>query len=842
MLRQHHRRLGMETLEERSLLAAGILENGWLGVLGTKGNDDIQVQMSGSLIRVSDNGVVRSFSAVPTIAIMCLAGNDRVTVDDNVTIPVWVDGGKGNDTIKGGSGNDAISAWTGNDTILGGDGDDTIWGGAGADSIFGDSGTGDDVIYGGADSDTITGGPGSDSVYAEDGDDSVIHTVSVAGGANHYDGGKGTDTLTLDVTSAEAAALAGDIANLQTFIAANSDPNSGTGSGNLFSGTYGASATALGLDFRNFEAVNIIIDGNSAPTTDDVSATAPEDSASIAIVLTGSDTDGTVTHFKLSSLPTNGTLYTNIGLTIPAATGVDYAAVGNALTLYFVPNANFNGSVNFQYAAKDDDGIYDPSPATATINVTSVNDTPVAGDDTIISAINDNATFNVPQWALLANDTDIDNALTISQIVSFDGANFDNVSLSGSNVVVNTDGPFDPPDTAIFTYRVSDGSATDDAVVTVNAVAGGTITGTGNAEIIVGSDSADSISAGGGNDIVFGNNGNDTIDGGTGNDILVGGAGSDSMTGGTGVDTFIWNAGDQGSPGVTNHVYNFSGVTAANNLANAFEFEVSTTSFNNLNALDPASNANYVSSSVHEALDVNYTALVTDDITYWTTPQAPNGSNQVMWFQFNITEDQNALTQISIDVQAGRPDNTASGDTLDLGIWNDSTNDWELLQTQTYESGTVGNFTANLTTNLANYVDGSGHITLVLFNEDQSDGSSDGQILADHVAVTISTPGGTPTVVDHVTDFTPGVGGDVLNLDGVLPGSVNGGTAVTTLDDYLQFTSDGTNTTLHVDHDGGGTFQSTMDIILENVDLTVGGTQTTDQILTSLLADGNLQV
>lgn len=33
----------MEFLEDRSMLAAGILDNGWLGILGTKGNDNIQV-------------------------------------------------------------------------------------------------------------------------------------------------------------------------------------------------------------------------------------------------------------------------------------------------------------------------------------------------------------------------------------------------------------------------------------------------------------------------------------------------------------------------------------------------------------------------------------------------------------------------------------------------------------------------------------------------------------------------------------------------------------------------------------------------------------------------------
>ncbi len=90
---------------------------------------------------------------------------------------------------------------------------------------------------------------------------------------------------------------------------------------------------------------------NDAPTTNAVSATGAEDAASISITLTGGDIDGTVASFALASLPANGTLYTDAGLTSAAATGTDYAASGNALTIYFVPAANFNGATSLSYAA-----------------------------------------------------------------------------------------------------------------------------------------------------------------------------------------------------------------------------------------------------------------------------------------------------------------------------------------------------------------------------------------------------------------------------------------------------------------------------------------------------------
>ncbi|MCW9046601.1 MAG: type I secretion C-terminal target domain-containing protein, partial [Gammaproteobacteria bacterium] len=115
---------------------------------------------------------------------------------------------------------------------------------------------------------------------------------------------------------------------------------------------------------------------STAATTDDVNATGLEDTASIEIILSGSDVDGTVSSFNLDGLPANGSLYTDDTLTTLAATGVDYAAIGDQLTLYFVPDANWSGSADFDYTATDANGLTDATPATATINVTAVVDTP----------------------------------------------------------------------------------------------------------------------------------------------------------------------------------------------------------------------------------------------------------------------------------------------------------------------------------------------------------------------------------------------------------------------------------------------------------------------------------
>ena len=133
----------------------------------------------------------------------------------------------------------------------------------------------------------------------------------------------------------------------------------------------GAAASTVAT--RQVQVVSI----DDTPNTDTASASGTEDAASIAVTLTGSDVDGTVNRFRLIDLPVNGTLYLDAGLTTPAATATDIAATAQALTLYFVPAAHWNGSTSFQFVARDAVGMTDLTPATATITVSAVNDAPV---------------------------------------------------------------------------------------------------------------------------------------------------------------------------------------------------------------------------------------------------------------------------------------------------------------------------------------------------------------------------------------------------------------------------------------------------------------------------------
>lgn len=88
--------------------------------------------------------------------------DDVVSVSKNISIPVTLNGGGGNDLLTSGSGNDLLHGEEGDDRLVGGKGDDVLFGGAGKDVLIG--GPGNDVLRGGYGKDTLTAGSGNDSV------------------------------------------------------------------------------------------------------------------------------------------------------------------------------------------------------------------------------------------------------------------------------------------------------------------------------------------------------------------------------------------------------------------------------------------------------------------------------------------------------------------------------------------------------------------------------------------------------------------------------------------------------------------------------------------------------
>jgi Ca2+-binding RTX toxin-like protein len=169
------------------------------------------------------------------------------------------------------------------------------------------------------------------------------------------------------------------------------------------------------------QTVTVTINGtNDAPVAIGSANSGDEDAAYIPVVLEGTDIDGTVLSFSLSSLPTNGALYLDAALTILVTAGTDLAATGNNLTLYFKPSADFNsGPVgtldanlvkpSFSFTAKDNNGAISSS-ATETITIRPMSDgDPLAVNDSFKTLVGAPITFTRAQ--LLANDNLVDHAI-----------------------------------------------------------------------------------------------------------------------------------------------------------------------------------------------------------------------------------------------------------------------------------------------------------------------------------------------------------------------------------------------------------------------------------------------
>ena len=166
--------------------------------------------------------------------------------------------------------------------------------------------------------------------------------------------------------------------------------------------------------------------------------------------------------------------------------------------------------------------------ATETVHVTALDSAPVAAHEHIVTNVALGTAFQVPDWALLANDSDPDNPH--SQLAVIDAFNAVDGTASHSSGMVtlidsgNRGGSFD--------YTISDGSLTATGHDTFGTLAG-SINGSSHGDILVGNESGTTINGNGGNDIFIGNGGGDTLNAGSGNDVFVFNAVTDSAPGTT---------------------------------------------------------------------------------------------------------------------------------------------------------------------------------------------------------------------------------------------------------------------------------------------------------------------
>lgn len=385
--------------------------------------------------------------------------------------------GSGDDVLLGGAGDDLLRGQSGHDDLFGGVGNDVLKGGRGHDWLFG--GVGDDELKGGRGRDTVDGGAGDDIVRTGKGNDESIYTMAEnAGATDYYGGGKGIDTLVLDLTTTEwfNADVQTDIADFLDFLAANTDPITGQANGNSFQ------FTAFDLTARRFEDLVVLVDGVELDP-EDAAANAVDDAETISSDAGPTDFGSVLDNDLIPDLAQSVSVVSvsEEGL-LSFNTGTDGAPDG---TYTFDPGTAFDDLASgeerdftFLYEVTDADG--DTDQATVTITVTGAEEVCPTGES-----------IGTEQYKATVN---ADNIV---------------VTEGFAGIIAANDG--------------------DD-----------TVNGGGYDDYLLGNNGDDVIYGNCGDDWMEGGQNNDEIHGGAGDDRLAGNRGTDVLYGDAGSDTFFF--------------------------------------------------------------------------------------------------------------------------------------------------------------------------------------------------------------------------------------------------------------------------------------------------------------
>ncbi|NQD38888.1 tandem-95 repeat protein [Permianibacter sp. IMCC34836] len=218
---------------------------------------------------------------------------------------------------------------------------------------------------------------------------------------------------------------------------------------------------------------------DSESITDSITITSADGTSQvISISINGSNDAPTVTPVTLADLAEDGSITISAADLLAGASDVDGDALSiTAVSLAsgsgtlvdngngswtFTPAANFNGSVSFSYTVSDGSAA---SSSTASLNVTAVNDAPIATPVTLAAMAEDGSRL-ITAAELLAGSSDVD----------FDSLSITALSLaSGSGTLVdngNGTWTFTPAanfnGSVSFNYTVSDGSASSSSTASLS--------------------------------------------------------------------------------------------------------------------------------------------------------------------------------------------------------------------------------------------------------------------------------------------------------------------------------------------------------------------------------------
>jgi 3-phytase len=374
------------------------------------------------------------------------SGNDTLTVS----------GGSGNNTLNGGIGNDKldVSNLTGNNILNGNEGDDILVGGLGSDQLFG--GSGDDLLFGGVKGSKLTGGTGADKFYLAS---AAIPEVAI----EVLDFTQGEDKIIIEGIP--------EIANFANLILTQ------TGSDTTVKANIGSSVKSLGI-LKNIQA-NILrandfnFNDDSAPNKKPTLQNFTQNGQEDQIISFGigdftnkgkyqDEDNNDLIAIKVISLPTTGSLTFVNGQQVTVNQEI---SVNDLANVRYNSVANANGNVATFTIAAIDNGTpkAESDPATITINLTPVNDPPIAQNDQLSVSQGSVGTINP-----LNNDSDPDGDNL--KIAGKTDGKYGKVDISGNNLTYTLlDANYLGND--VFSYTVSDGSLSASANVRVTVTA-----------------------------------------------------------------------------------------------------------------------------------------------------------------------------------------------------------------------------------------------------------------------------------------------------------------------------------------------------------------------------------
>ncbi len=189
--------------------------------------------------------------------------------------------------------------------------------------------------------------------------------------------------------------------------------------------------------------------GSNPPPTPASTSSAGNDTAvvtedgSVQIDVTNNDTNVSPGTVSIIRAPANGT------------------ATANAGTITYTPNDNFAGTDSLDYSVNSNNNSGN-NTATVSLTVNSVNDAPVASNDTVSTDRNTSFELDV-----LQNDSDVDDDTADLSIAIIDGTNNGSIAIvSGGLVSYTPQTSFSGADS--FTYQITDLNGATSNIATVS--------------------------------------------------------------------------------------------------------------------------------------------------------------------------------------------------------------------------------------------------------------------------------------------------------------------------------------------------------------------------------------